>query len=207
MHSGASAKLWPVALENDLLACESAGAWRAWLEANHDTSPGVWLLIAKKGSGIDTVSYSDAVDEALCFGWIDGQKARHDDRYFRQRFTRRAKRSPWSKINTERATRLIDAARMRPAGQREVEAARADGRWDGAYEGQAKATVPEDLQAALDASPTAAAAFAGLDAASRYAILYRVVSVKKPETRARKIAEYVAYLEQGLGFRRTRRSV
>lgn len=195
-----------VVVENDLLACESVVEWRAWLEANHDTSPGVWLLIAKKGSGVDTVSYSDAVDEALCFGWIDGQKGRYDDSYFRQRFTRRVKRSPWSKINTERATRLIDAKRMRPAGRREVDAAKADGRWDAAYAGQANATVPDDLQAALDASPTAAAAFADLDGAHRYAILYRIGAVKKPETRARKIAEYVDDLEQGLGFRRSRRS-
>ena len=156
-----------MAVENDLLECGSAAAWRAWLDANHDTSPGVWLLIAKKGSGVDTVSYSDAVEEALCFGWIDGQQARHDDRYFRQRFTGRVKRSPWSKINTERATRLIDAKRMRPAGQRQV---------------------------------------ADLDGASRYAILYRIGAVTKPETRARKIVEYVADLEQGLGFRRSRRS-
>ena len=188
------------------MECESATDWRAWLETNHETSSGVWLLIAKKGSGVDTVSYSDAVDEALCFGWIDGQKARHDDTYFRQRFTHRVKRSPWSKINTERATRLIDAKRMRPAGQREVDAARANGRWDAAYAGQASATVPEDLQAALDASPTAAAAFADLDGASRYAILYRIGAVKKPETRARKISEYVADLERGLEFRRRRRS-
>ena len=195
-----------MAVENELLACESATAWRAWLEANHDTSPGVWLLIAKKGSGVDSVSYSDAVDDALCFGWIDGQKAKHDDTSFRQRFTRRAKRSPWSKINTERVARLVDAERMRPAGQREVDAAKADGRWDAAYAGPATATVPDDLQAALDASPTAAAAFADLDGASRFAILYRVGAVKKAETRARKIAEYVADLEQGLGFRRSRRS-
>jgi uncharacterized protein YdeI (YjbR/CyaY-like superfamily) len=195
-----------VAVENDLLACESAAAWRAWLEANHDTSPGVWLLIAKKGSGVDTVSYSDAVDEALCLGWIDGQKAKHDDSYFRQRFTRRVKRSPWSKINTERATRLIDAKRMRPAGRRAVDAAKADGRWDAAYAGQASATVPDDLQAALDASPTAAAAFADLDAASRYSILYRIGAAKKPDTRVRKIADYVASLEQSLGSRRRRES-
>jgi len=195
-----------VAVENERVACESAAAWRAWLEANHDTSPGVWLLIAKKGSGVDTVSYSDAVDEALCFGWIDGQKAKHDDTYFRQRFTRRVKRSPWSKINTERATRLIEAELMRPAGRREVDAAKADGRWDAAYAGPATATVPDDLRAALDASPAAAAAFVELDSASRFAILYRVGAVKKPETRARKIAEYVADLEQGLGFRRSRRS-
>jgi uncharacterized protein YdeI (YjbR/CyaY-like superfamily) len=195
-----------VTVEDQLLTCESASVWRAWLEVNHDTSPGVWLLIAKKGSGVDSVSYSDAVDEALCFGWIDGQKARHDDTCFRQRFTRRTRRSSWSKINTERAMRLTDAERMRPAGLREVDAAKADGRWDASYAGQASATVPDDLRAALDASPAAAAAFAGLDGASRFAILYRIGAVKKPETRARKIAEHVADLEQGLGFRRSRRS-
>jgi uncharacterized protein YdeI (YjbR/CyaY-like superfamily) len=187
-----------VAVELEKLAFESAAAWRDWLERNHDTSPGVWLLIAKKGTGVETVTYDAAVDEALCFGWIDGQKAKHDDACFGQRFTPRRKRSPWSKLNTERAARLITAKRMRPPGAREVEAAKADGRWDAAYAGQAAAVVPDDLQQALDASPQAAAAFDQLDKPSRYAILYRIGSVKKPETRARKIAAYVADLGQGV---------
>lgn len=184
-----------VALEQ--MPFPSASAWRAWLEANHDTSPGIWLMIAKKGSGIDTVTYDEAVDEGLCFGWIDGQKAKHDEAYFLQRFTPRTKRSPWSKINTERVARLTKAKKMRPLGVREVQAAKADGRWDAAYAGQATAAVPDDLQAALDASPAAAALFAELDRTNRYAILYRIGSVKRPETRARKIAGFIADLEQG----------
>ena len=183
--------------ELEQIAFETAAAWRAWLEHNHEASPGVWLLIAKKGTGVDTVTYEDAIEEALCFGWIDGQRQRHDDTYFRQRFTRRVRRSPWSKINTERADRLIAAEKMRPAGAREVEAAKADGRWDAAYAGQATSEVPDDLQRALDASPAAATAFAALARSTRYSILYRVNAVKRPETRARKIADYVTKLEQG----------
>ena len=175
----------------------SAGAWRLWLEANHDTSPGVWLMIAKKGTGIESVTYDEAVDEGLCFGWIDGQKAKHDDSYFLQRFTRRTTRSPWSRINTERVARLVKAERMHPAGGREVEAAKADGRWDAAYAGQASAVVPADLQVALDASPAAAGLFAELDSTNRYAILYRIGAVTKAETRARKIAGFIADLERG----------
>lgn len=184
--------------ELEKLAFASAEALRDWLERNHETSPGVWLLIAKKASGVETVTYDEAVDEALCFGWIDGQKATHDDTHFAQRFTPRRKRSPWSKINTERADRLIAAERMRPAGAREVEAAKADGRWEAAYSGQATAAVPDDLRQALDASPAAAVAFDQLSKSTRYAVLYRIGSVKKAETRARKIATYVADLEQGL---------
>jgi len=177
----------------------SAQEWRTWLEANHDTSPGIWLMIAKKGSGVESVTYDEAVDEGLCFGWIDGQKARHDDHHFLQRFTRRTRRSPWSRINTERVARLLGAERMHPAGLREVEAAKGDGRWEAAYAGPASAVVPEDLRAALDASPAAADFFAQLNSADRYAILYRIGSVKRAETRARKIAGFVADLERGKG--------
>lgn len=186
-----------MAAELETLPFASASDWRAWLEANHDASPGLWLLIAKKGTGIDTVTHDEAVEEALCFGWIDGQRARHDEIYFLQRFTPRTKRSPWSKINTERVARLTEAGRMHAAGARQVREAKADGRWEVAYAGQATAVVPDDLQAALDASPRAAALFADLDSANRYAILYRIGSVKKPETRARKIATFVADLERG----------
>ena len=183
--------------ELEKLPFASASALRAWLEANHDTSPGIWLMIAKKGSGVEGVTYDEAVDEGLCFGWIDGQKAKHDDRYFLQRFTPRSRRSPWSKINTGRVAMLMTAKKMRPAGMRAVEAAKADGRWDAAYAGQATVVVPDDLRAALDMSPVAAALFAELDSTNRYAILYRVGSGKKPETRARKIAGFVADLERG----------
>jgi uncharacterized protein YdeI (YjbR/CyaY-like superfamily) len=186
-----------MALELEKLSFRSASAFRAWLEANHDTAPGIWLLIAKKDSGVDSVTYDEAVDEGLCFGWIDGQKAKHDDTYFLQRFTPRAKRSRWSRNNVERVARLVKAKKMHPAGLREVQAAKADGRWDAAYAGQASAAVPDDLQAALDASPAAAARFAELDSRNRYAILYRIDAVKKPETRARKIAGFVADLERG----------
>ena len=185
-------------VELEKLPFPSRSAWRAWLEANHETSPGVWLMIAKKGSGVTTVTYDEAVDEALCFGWIDGQKRPFDDQYFLQRFTRRSRRSPWSKINTERVARLSEAKQMHASGMREVEAARADGRWDAAYAGQSSAVVPDDLQAALDASPRAAAVFAELDRTNRYAILYRIGSVKKAETRAKKIAGFVADLERGI---------
>lgn len=183
--------------ELERLPFSSARAWRAWLQANHDRAPGVWLMIAKKGSGIESVTYDEAVDEALCFGWIDGQKLKHDDRYFLQRFTPRARRSVWSKVNTERVARLIKAKKMRAAGLRQVEAAKADGRWDAAYSGPAAAVVPEDLQRALDASPAAAKLFAELDGTNRFAILYRIGAVKKAETRARKIAGFVEDLENG----------
>lgn len=175
----------------------SASALRSWLEEHHATSPGLWLMIAKKGSGVESVTYDEAVDEALCVGWIDGQKAKHDDTYFLQRFTPRTRRSPWSKKNTERVARLLTAKKMRPAGLREVTAAKADGRWEAAYAGQATAAVPDDLQTALEASPAAAALFAELDSRNRYAILYRIGAVKRPETRARKIAGFIAALERG----------
>jgi len=180
------------------LPFESAEAWRDWLDANHDTSPGIWLKMAKKASGIPSVDWDQAVDEALCFGWIDGQRKGLDDTWFLQRFTPRKKRSNWSRINTERVGRLEAAGRMRPAGAREVDAAKADGRWDAAYAGQATATVPDDLRAALDASPAAAELFAQLDSVNRYAILYRIGAVKLAETRARKIAGFVADLERGV---------
>ncbi len=179
------------------LSFASASALRTWLDANHDSSPGIWLMIAKKGSGVRSVTYGEAVDEALCFGWIDGQKAKHDDSYFLQRLAPRTKRSPWSKINTTRVDRLVKAEKMQPAGRREVEAAKADGRWDAAYAGQATAEVPDDLHAALEASPAAATLFAELNSTNRYAILYRIGSVKKAETRAKKIAGFVADLERG----------
>jgi uncharacterized protein YdeI (YjbR/CyaY-like superfamily) len=183
--------------ELETIHFESVAALRSWLEANHETSPGIWVQMAKKGTGRATITWDDLVDEGLCFGWIDGQRGALDETYFVQRFTPRTKRSKWSKINTDRVARLIKAKRMRPAGLRQVELAKADGRWDAAYEGSKVAEVPDDLQAALDASPAAAEAFAGLDRTNRYAILYRIGAVKRPETRARKIGEFVAMLERG----------
>jgi uncharacterized protein YdeI (YjbR/CyaY-like superfamily) len=175
----------------------SAGDLRTWLHDNHRDSAGIWLKIAKKGTGIDTVTYDEAVDAALCYGWIDGQKGKFDDTWWLQRFTPRRPRSKWSKINCDRATKLIASGAMEPAGLAEVEAAKADGRWDAAYAGQRTATVPEDLQAALDADPDAKAFFATLNSANRYAILYRVQDAKRPETRAKRIATFVEMLREG----------
>jgi uncharacterized protein YdeI (YjbR/CyaY-like superfamily) len=172
-------------------------AWAAWLEQHHAESPGLWLEIAKAGSGLDSVTYAEAVEVALCYGWIDGQKARGDERRWRQRFTPRGPRSKWSKINRDKAQELIESGAMRPAGLVQVERARADGRWDAAYDGQRTATVPDDLRAALDENPEASAAFAELNSVNRYAILYRVQDAKRPETRARRIAEFVAMLARG----------
>jgi uncharacterized protein YdeI (YjbR/CyaY-like superfamily) len=175
----------------------SREAWEAFLEEQDATSEGLWLKIAKKGSGIESVTYDQAVEVALCYGWIDGQKAGFDSDHWLQRFTPRKPRGRWSRINRDKATALIERGEMEPAGLREVEAAKADGRWDAAYAGQRTATVPEDLQQALDANPAAAEFFATLDSANRYAILYRVEDAKKPETRARRIEKYVAMLAAG----------
>jgi uncharacterized protein YdeI (YjbR/CyaY-like superfamily) len=183
--------------ELPVLPFASASAWEAWLEHEHARARGVWLRIAKKATGIATVSHAEALDVALCFGWIDGQRQAFDATWFLQRFTPRKRGSRWSQINTEHVERLTAAGRMRPAGLAQVEAARADGRWQAAYAGQRSATVPRDLQAALDANPDAAAFFATLRGANRYAILYRVQDAKRPETRARRIASFVAILERG----------
>lgn len=179
------------------MAFDSAASWEAWLAEWHETSTGLWLRIAKAGAPEPTVSYSDALDVALCYGWIDGQKGGIDAAYWRQRFTPRQPRSRWSRINCERAEALVAAGRMRPAGLRAVEAARADGRWEAAYHGSKTATVPPDLRAALDAEPAAAAFFATVNSANRYAILYRIEEAKRPATRAARIARYVAMLARG----------
>jgi len=179
-----------------VMTFESTDAWDAWLAAHHADSPGLWLKIAKKGAAGRTISYSDALDLALCHGWIDGQKGRHDDEYWLQRFTPRKPGSNWSKINTERAAALIASGRMRPAGLGEVERARADGRWEQAYESQSRIAVPEDLARALAANERARAFFATLDSANRYAILYRIGTAKKPETRAKRIDTFVAMLSE-----------
>ena len=185
------------AAELSTLSFPSATAWEAWLAEQDMTSRGVWLKIAKKGSGVETVSYSDALDVALCYGWIDGQKAAFDDVHWLQRFTPRRPRSKWSKLNVDRVAALERAGRMRPAGVREVERAKADGRWAAAYDGQARAEVPDDLRRALAANPAARDFFATLTGARRYAILYRIQDAKRPETRARRIATFVARLAEG----------
>ena len=169
----------------------------AWLEENHASSDGIWLQIAKKGAALPTVTYAEALGLALCFGWIDSQKRGLDEEHFLQRFTPRRPRGRWSRINREKAEALIAAGTMRPAGLAEVEAAKADGRWEAAYEGQRTAKVPADLQRELDANPAAAEFFAALDSANRYAIVYRLEDAKKPETRERRLAKFVAMLERG----------
>lgn len=179
------------------LSFASGERFEEWLERHHADAGGVWLKIAKKGAADATLTYDEAVEVALCFGWIDGQKDRFDDAHWLQRFTRRTKRSRWSQINRAKAEALIAAGRMRPAGLAAVEQARADGRWDAAYAGSRTATVPDDLQRALDRSPRAAQAFDGLDSRNRYAILWRIGDAKREETRARRIATYVEMLERG----------
>jgi uncharacterized protein YdeI (YjbR/CyaY-like superfamily) len=181
-----------------VLAFPNQAAFREWLEAEHGRSSGLWLRIARKGAGEASVTYAEALEVALCYGWIDGQKAPGDrDGWWLQRFTPRRARSRWSRVNREKAEALIAAGAMRPAGLAEVEQAKADGRWDAAYAGQRSAAVPDDLRAALDASPAAAEAFAGLDSANRYAILYRVEEAKRAATRAARIERFVAMLERG----------
>jgi len=174
-----------------------AAAWRGWLEENHASAAGVWIAIAKKSVAVESVRYPEVLEEAICFGWIDGRRERHDEERFLQRFTPRRARSPWSRVNREKAEALIERAAMAPAGHAEVERARADGRWERAYEPQSAASVPADLQRELDARPVAAAAFSGLSAQNRYSILYRLEQARRPETRARRLLQFVAMLEAG----------
>ena len=182
--------------ELPIIPFTSREVWETWLEKHHMTSDGLWLKIAKKGSGIETISYAEALEVALCYGWIDGQKASFDEDYWLQKFTPRRPRSKWSKINRQKATELIERAEMKPAGLREVERARADGRWDAAYDAQSTATVPDDLRGELEKNEVAREFFAALDRRNRYAILYQIQDAKRPETRARRIAKYVAMLSE-----------
>jgi uncharacterized protein YdeI (YjbR/CyaY-like superfamily) len=175
----------------------SAAEWEAWLEENHATAEGVWIKMAKKASGIESVTGDEAIDVGLCFGWIDGLRRGLDDHYFLQRFTPRRPRSKWSQINREKVERLTAEGRMRPAGIVEVDRAKADGRWEAAAESPKQLTVPDDLQRELDARPEAKAFFAGLKSRNRYAILYGLHDAKRPETRARRLAKFVAMLEAG----------
>jgi uncharacterized protein YdeI (YjbR/CyaY-like superfamily) len=177
-----------------VISFASGEAFESWLATEHAASAGVWLKIAKKGSSTQTVSYADALAVALCFGWIDGQKGKLDDDFWLQRFTPRKPGSRWSRINTDRAAELIESGRMRPPGQAEVDRAQADGRWAAAYESSSTITVPDDLAAELGRNDEARAFFETLNGASRYAILYRVTTARRPETRAQRIATYVAML-------------
>jgi uncharacterized protein YdeI (YjbR/CyaY-like superfamily) len=171
--------------------------WAKWLDEHGAKSVGIWLRFAKKGSGLKSVSYKEALDVALCYGWIDGQKQSENEQTWLQRFVPRSTKSVWSKINRERALSLIASGDMKPAGLAAIESAKDNGRWDTAYDSPSKATVPPDFQAALDASPRAKKFFGTLESRNRYAVLYRIQTVKKAETRARKIRQFVEMLERG----------
>jgi uncharacterized protein YdeI (YjbR/CyaY-like superfamily) len=183
--------------ELPILELSDQAAWERWLEANHDSVAGVWLKLAKKNSPRPTVTQSEAVEEAICFGWIDGQVGRYDEHFYLQRFTPRRARSKWSLINRERAQRLIAEGRMKPAGRREFQAAEADGRLADAYEPQSSATVPADFEEALDDHPAAQEFFQTLTGSDRYAFLYRLHHVKDPVRRAERIRRYVELLSEG----------
>jgi uncharacterized protein YdeI (YjbR/CyaY-like superfamily) len=176
---------------------KTARAFETWLAKNHDKAPGVWLLLAKKSGGEKSVTCTEAVEVALCYGWIDGQGKAVDDKFSKQRFTPRTKRSVWSKINTERAERLVKEGRMQPAGQAEIDRAKADGRWAAASDSPSTMQVPDDFAAALKQNKRAAAAFETVSSANRYAFLWRIHNAKKPETRASRIENFVAMLERG----------
>jgi uncharacterized protein YdeI (YjbR/CyaY-like superfamily) len=178
------------------LLLEDQEAWLSWLRKNHATSSGVWLRIARKSANVRSVSYLQAVDAALCFGWIDGQKKADDESYWLQRFTPRSEKSIWSKINREKAIRLIALGQMNAAGIREVERAKRDGRWDRAYDSASGATIPADFQAALNKTPRAKAFFATLDGRNRYAVLFRIQTAKKAETRAKRVKQFTEMLSQ-----------
>ncbi|MDQ1608219.1 MAG: hypothetical protein QOE16_951 [Microbacteriaceae bacterium] len=184
-------------VDREIVFFRDAVGWADWLEKNHADSPGVRLAIAKKGSAKSSPSYAEALDAALCYGWIDGQTRRLDDDYYLQLFTPRRPRSTWSQINRENIARLIEAGAMRPAGLQEVERAKSDGRWDAAYAPQRTIEVPDDLASALAASPAAAEFFPSLSSQNRYAILFRIGNTKRQDTRERRIAEFVAMLERG----------
>lgn len=188
--------------EQPELVVADVTAWREWLGANHTDPTGVWLVLAKKAALAlpeppTTLTYDEALDEALCYGWIDGQARRRDEITMFQRYTPRRARSPWSARNVGHVARLLDEGRMRPAGLAEVRRAQADGRWEAAYAGPATAVVPDDLAAALAGDPDASAMFERLTSQNRYAILHRLGQLRRPETRARRVAEYVAMLGRG----------
>mgnify|MGYP000327151126 FL=1 len=178
------------------LPFESKKKWAAWLAKQHDTSAGIWLKLAKKDSGIQSITYEEALDVALCYGWIDGQKKGFDNQYWLQKFTPRGAKSIWSKINTEKVERLIANGEMKPAGLKAVEAAKADGRWDAAYASQKNISIPDDFQAALDKNKKAKKAFESLKSAERYSFLFKLHHAKKPETRARNIQQFIEFLEK-----------
>jgi uncharacterized protein YdeI (YjbR/CyaY-like superfamily) len=172
-------------------------AWSAWLDKNHSKSNGIWLRLAKKNSGLKSVTYAEALETALCYGWIDSQKRPESEQAWLQRFCPRSPKSIWSRINREKALALIESGKMNPAGHEAIKQARSNGRWESAYDSPSAASVPADFQAALDASPRANAFFENLDRANRYAILFRIQTAKKPDTRERNIHKFITMLERG----------
>lgn len=179
-----------------IILFESQRDWEDWLKEHHIDTKGIWLKLAKKGTNIFSIDYQQALEIALCYGWIDGQKASHDEQHWLQKFTPRSSKSIWSKINCDKATTLIAEGRMQSAGMLQVERAKADGRWDAAYESQSKITVPADLQNELDKNQPAKDFFATLDSRNRYAILFRIQMAKKLETRSARIQKFVDMLAQ-----------
>jgi uncharacterized protein YdeI (YjbR/CyaY-like superfamily) len=186
--------------ELPILPFASQLKWTDWLTKQHDKSTGVWLKLSKKDSGIPSVTYAEALDIALCYGWIDGQKKSFDEKYFLQKFTPRRPKSIWSKINVEKVERLIASGQMKPAGLKAIEAAKADGRWAQAYSSQKNISVPEDFQSALDKNKKAKAFFETLNGTNRYAFLFRIETAKKAETRAKRIQQFVKMLEKNEKF-------
>ena len=180
-----------------ILHVEHAAAWADWLDAHAGAASGVWLRLARKASALRSLSYAEALDAALCHGWIDGQRLAHDADSWLQKFTPRGRRSTWSKVNREKAEALISDGRMRAGGLAAVEAAKQDGRWDRAYDSPSRATMPDDFAAALARHPAARAFFDGMSGANRYAMLYRIQTAVRPETRARRIEQFVAMLRRG----------
>ncbi len=180
----------------EVLSFDTQQDWEAWLKEHHADTRGIWLKIAKKEARAPSVSYAEALEGALCYGWIDGQKAAFDDKYWLQKFTQRGAKSIWSKVNCGKAEALIAEGRMQPAGLRQVELAKSDGRWKRAYESQSKITIPDDFQSELDKNPKAKDFFSTLDSANRYAFLFRIHAAKKPETRSAKIQKFVEMLNQ-----------
>ena len=184
----------PVRPELETIAFKDLKAWAAWLAAHHRTTPGVWIRMAKKGTGLPSVSYAEALEEALCYGWIDGLKKGESATTFIQKFVPRTSRSIWSKVNRAKAVALIKCGRMQPAGHEAIASAKRDRRWHAAYDPQSRATVPKDLQGALNKNARAKAFFATLDSQNRYAILFRTQTARKRETRAKRIQQFVAML-------------
>jgi uncharacterized protein YdeI (YjbR/CyaY-like superfamily) len=185
--------------ELEIMPFKNPAEFEKWLAKEHERDHGIWMKFAKKSSGIETIVYAEALDVALCYGWIDGQVKKFDDDYYLQRWTPRRKRSKWSTRNREHVARLIEAGRMRPAGQAQIDAAKADGRWDSAYDGPSKIAIPEDLEREFARDPAIRQTFDGLTSTNRYAILYHLHDAKKPETRERRLQKYLGLLRAGKG--------